>query len=135
MQPTNLQSTPGQRASQSCIAMFFKMAAVFGIFERRLGMSKIWYKLRVLVPSGKAVVFHSQVNMVGCPFSFQKIPNMSWFCYRRTDFLQVTFLVQWRRFARHYKGKFLARKEFYNFPNNSISKTYFTSLRPGEESY
>ena len=33
--------TPGQRASQSCIAMFSKMAAEFEIFERRLGTSKV----------------------------------------------------------------------------------------------
>ena len=85
--------TPGQRASQKCIAMFSKMAAEFGIFERRLGMSKVWYKYRVLTPSGKAVLLHSQRNMVACSFSFQKIPNMSWFRYRRTDSLRVTSLV------------------------------------------
>ena len=37
-------NTPGQRALQSYIAMVSKMAAEFGIFERRLGMSKVWYK-------------------------------------------------------------------------------------------
>ena len=36
------------------------MAAEFGIFARRLGMSKVCYKYRVLVPSGKDVELHSQ---------------------------------------------------------------------------
>ena len=66
---------------KAALQCFQKWRRKFQIFERRLGMSKVWYKQRVLVPSGKAVALHSQKNMVDCSFSFQKIPNMSWFCY------------------------------------------------------